>query len=168
MKPHDIYIKFHLWLIKTNNVKQYYYTSFATVKYLFHDFKTWVFSSFNRTINISCYLQIQLLEGQEGWNIRANMTRTGDYWLERSQDSTVIDDMILVIWFPTFNDAEKWVISERKFKTPSFPEPYGSDVMILPLNDSQPQGDFILIILRNVMCIAIQVMTCISVYHHIA
>lgn len=47
--------------------------------------------------------------------------------------------MILVIWFPTFNDAEKWVISERKFKTPSFPEPYGSDVMILPLNDSQPQ-----------------------------
>lgn len=135
---------------------------------LFHDFKTWVFSSFNRTINISCYLQIQLLEGQEGWNIRANMTRTGDYWLERSQDSTVIDDMILVIWFPTFNDAEKWVISERKFKTPSFPEPYGSDVMILPLNDSQPQGDLILIILRNVMCIAIQVMTCISVYHHIA
>lgn len=164
MKPHDIYIKFHLWLIKTNNVKQYYYTSFATVKY----FKTWVFSSFNRTINISCYLQIQLLEGQEGWNIRANMTRTGDYWLERSPDSTVIDDMILVIWFPTFNDAEKWVISERKFKTPSFPEPYGSDVMILPLNDSQPQGDLILIILRNVMCIAIQIMTCISVYHHIA
>lgn len=70
------------------------------------------------------------------------MTRTGDFWLDRSQDSTEIDDMILVIWFPTFNDAEKWVISERKFKTPSFPESYGSDVMILPLNDSQPQGVF--------------------------
>eukprot|EP00105_Crassostrea_gigas_P037796 XP_019921944.1 PREDICTED: uncharacterized protein LOC105326232 isoform X11 [Crassostrea gigas] len=96
-------------------------------------------NSYGQLKGIATNREIQLLEGQEGWNIRANMTRTGDYWLERSQDSTVIDDMILVIWFPTFNDAEKWVISERKFKTPSFPEPYGSDVMILPLNDSQPQ-----------------------------
>lgn len=122
---------------------------------LYNDLIKSMFLSFKKTINISCYLQIQLLEGQEGWNIRASMTRTGDYWLERSQDSTLIDDMILVIWFPTFNDAEKWVISERKFKTPSFPEPYGSDVMILPLNDSQPQGDFILIILKNVYCYTI-------------
>lgn len=96
-------------------------------------------NSYGQLKGIATNREIQLLEGQEGWNIRASMTRTGDYWLERSQDSTLIDDMILVIWFPTFNDAEKWVISERKFKTPSFPEPYGSDVMILPLNDSQPQ-----------------------------
>lgn len=77
------------------------------------------------------------------------MTRTGDYWLDRSQDSTEIDDMILAIWFPTFNDAEKWIISERKFKTPSFPESYGSDVMILPLNDIQPQGVFQTVYMMN-------------------
>ena len=77
------------------------------------------------------------------------MTRTGDFWLDRSQDSTEIDDMILAIWFPTFNDAEKWIISERKFKTPSFPESYGSDVMILPLNDIQPQGVFQTVYMMN-------------------
>lgn len=48
----------------------------------------------------------------------------------------VIDDMILVIWFFIFNDVEKWVISERKFKIFSFFEFYGSDVMIFFLNDS--------------------------------
>nr|XP_022337940.1 uncharacterized protein LOC111133666 isoform X12 [Crassostrea virginica] len=96
-------------------------------------------NSYGQLKGVATNREIQLLEGNEGWNTRASMTRTGDFWLDRSQDSTEIDDMILVIWFPTFNDAEKWVISERKFKTPSFPESYGSDVMILPLNDSQPQ-----------------------------
>lgn len=61
----------------------------------------------------------------------------GDYWLECFQDLIVIDDMILVIWFFIFNDVEKWVISERKFKIFSFFEFYGSDVMIFFLNDSQ-------------------------------
>ncbi|XP_061189936.1 uncharacterized protein LOC133197754 isoform X3 [Saccostrea echinata] len=96
-------------------------------------------NSYGQLKGIATSREIQLLEGHEGWDIHAHITRTGDYWLEQSQDSAEINDIIIVIWFPTFNDAEKWVISEKHFKISNYPDPYGSDVLILPLNDSQPQ-----------------------------
>ncbi|XP_062583143.1 uncharacterized protein LOC134244914 isoform X5 [Saccostrea cucullata] len=96
-------------------------------------------NSYGQLKGIATSREIQLLEGNEGWDIHAHITRTGDYWLEQSRESTEINDIIIVIWFPTFNDAEKWVISEKHFKISNYPDPYGSDVLILPLNDSQPQ-----------------------------
>ncbi|XP_056008338.1 uncharacterized protein LOC125664304 isoform X22 [Ostrea edulis] len=96
-------------------------------------------NSYGQLKGIANSTEINLLEGLEGWNIRFNMTRTGDYWSERSQRTSGLDFIIIVFWFPSLNDAEKWVITERKFKNPHFPDPDGSDVVILPLNDSPPQ-----------------------------
>lgn len=51
-----------------------------------------------------------------------------------------IDDIILVIWFPTSKEAEMWLRHEKHFRNAAFPEFYGSDVVCLPINWNPTNG----------------------------
>lgn len=69
---------------------------------------------------------ISLLEGRpDGWTHQPSVDQ------ERTWN---IDDIVLVIWFPTSKEAEMWLRHEKHFRNAAFPEFYGSDVVSLPIN----------------------------------
>lgn len=78
------------------------------------------------------FFQISLLEGRpDGWTHQPSVDQ------ERTWN---IDDIVLVIWFPTSKEAEMWLRHEKHFRNAAFPEFYGSDVVSLPINWNPPNG----------------------------
>lgn len=77
---------------------------------------------------------------------------TGDYnnwqlrrgpWMEdRRQNITEYhtDYIMIVLWFPSAQAAQRWIDYDQDFKIASFPAPYGVDMIIVPINYIPPEG----------------------------
>ncbi|KAK3086482.1 hypothetical protein FSP39_019017 [Pinctada imbricata] len=76
---------------------------------------------------------IKLLEGHHGWNIRYPVTRRGEYWMERTDSNPAINNIIIVLEFSDVSHADLWLMTS-KFKSMQFPEPYGFESFIVPIN----------------------------------
>lgn len=71
------------------------------------------------------------------WHIKSPMIRKGDYWYEQTgsrNEEYATDYVILCLWFPSVDQAKTWVHYDVDFKISSFPEPYGVELLILPIN----------------------------------
>nr|XP_019921959.2 uncharacterized protein LOC105326232 isoform X14 [Crassostrea gigas] len=83
-------------------------------------------NSYGQLKGIATNREISLLEGRpDGWTHQPSVDQ------ERTWN---IDDIVLVIWFPTSKEAEMWLRHEKHFRNAAFPEFYGSDVVSLPIN----------------------------------
>nr|XP_022337966.1 uncharacterized protein LOC111133666 isoform X31 [Crassostrea virginica] len=83
-------------------------------------------NSYGQLKGVATNREITLLEGRpDGWTHQPSVDQ------ERTWN---IDDIILVIWFPTSKEAEMWLRHEKHFRNAAFPEFYGSDVVCLPIN----------------------------------
>jgi len=72
------------------------------------------------------------------WHIKSPMIRKGEYWYEQSggviNHEYGTDYVILCLWFPSVDTAKLWIHYDVDFKIASFPEPYGVEILILPIN----------------------------------
>lgn len=72
------------------------------------------------------------------WHIKSPMIRKGEYWYEQSggviNHEYGTDYIILCLWFPSVDTAKLWIHYDVDFKIAAFPEPYGVEILILPIN----------------------------------
>lgn len=81
--------------------------------------------------------QISVMGDFTNWHIKSPMIRKGDYWYEQTgsrNEEYATDYVILCLWFPSVDQAKTWVHYDVDFKISSFPEPYGVELLILPIN----------------------------------
>lgn len=92
------------------------------------------------------------------WHIKSPMIRKGEYWYEQSggvmNHEYGTDYIILCLWFPSVDTAKLWIHYDVDFKIASFPEPYGVEILILPINYVPMNGKTLCTIL--IMCISIK------------
>lgn len=82
--------------------------------------------------------KISVMGDFTNWHIKSPLIRKGEYWYEQSggvvnQEYTT-DYIILCLWFPSVETAKLWIHYDFDFKIASFPEPYGVEILILPIN----------------------------------
>ncbi|XP_062583149.1 uncharacterized protein LOC134244914 isoform X9 [Saccostrea cucullata] len=83
-------------------------------------------NSYGQLKGIATSREINLLEGRaDGWTHKPS-TEPNKVW--------DIDDIVIIVWFPTSKEAEMWLCHEKHFRNASFPEFYGSDIVVLPIN----------------------------------
>ncbi|XP_071173718.1 uncharacterized protein [Mytilus edulis] len=81
--------------------------------------------------------KISVMGDFTNWHIKSPMIRKGDYWYEQTgsrNEEYATDYVILCLWFPSVDQAKTWVHYDVDFKISSFPEPYGVELLILPIN----------------------------------
>ena len=79
------------------------------------------------------------------WHIKSPLVRKGEYWYENANSvhqEYSTDYIILCLWFPSVDSAKTWIHYDVDFKIASFPDPYGVEILILPINYIPINGRF--------------------------